>query len=124
VDYIGLVRSINSKSRYEAVSNAAEEMKVIAKRTETIIIMASQIGRPDKKSEGKPVGLHDARDSGALENSSGLVIACERPSRERLLLRVLKDTKGRNGDTIELDFNAAQMSITPRDPSRMVDDNY
>jgi len=114
VDYVGLVRSVNSKSRYDAVSNAAEEMKVIAKRTETIIIMASQIGRPDKKSDGKPIGLHDARDSGALENSSGLVIACERPSRERIVLRILKDTKGRSGDTIELDFNAAQMSITPK----------
>lgn len=111
VDYVGLLNSRGTRSRYEAISNSAEQMKVIAKRTNTIIIMASQIARPDKK-ETLEIGLHDGKDSGALENSAGVVIGAWRPERSRLMLKILKNTSGTSGATIEANFDGAKMRIT------------
>src|SRR5258706_3591656 len=48
VDYIQLVRGVGT-SRYDRVSDAVEELKVIAKNTGTVVIMASQ-GTRDKES--------------------------------------------------------------------------
>lgn len=109
VDYVGLMRSPGSRSRYEAVSDTAERMKVIAKRTNTIVVMAAQISRPQG---GIEVGLHDAKDSGSLENSAGLVLGAWRPEPGKIMLKVLKNTKGQSGDLIECDFDGAKMRIT------------
>jgi hypothetical protein len=116
VDYIGLVRD-PGRSRYEQVSAAAEQLKVIAKRTKTIIVMASQISRPPRREETKPLEVHlyDAKESGSLENSAGLVIGCWRPQKDRLVLKVLKNTKGMSGTVINASFNGALMRITEID---------
>lgn len=114
VDYIGLVSSTNARSRYEKVSDAAEQMKVMAKRTGTIVIMASQVGRPDKKKERTEIRLHDARDSGSIEASAQLAIGMWRTDDDTLVLRILKNTKGKTGMTIECNFDGARMKITER----------
>lgn len=46
--------------------------------------------------------LTDAKESGSIENSSGLVIGAWRDgdNSERLWLRIMKNTKGRAGRTI------------------------
>lgn len=73
IDYIQLIRGAG-KSRYENMSLVAEELKVIAKATNTILIICSQVARKD---EGE-IGLHDAKDSGSIENSCGLVLGAWR----------------------------------------------
>ena len=100
VDYIQLVQG-SGESRYERVSGVAEQLKVVAKETNTIIVMASQIGR-NATGESKEVSLTDAKESGSIENSSGLVLGAWRDGNdaERLWLRVLKNTKGKSGRTI------------------------
>ena len=110
VDYIGLLRPL-ARSRYEAVSYAAEQMKVIAKRTGTIIFMASQLSRPDKSDNSIEVKLHDGKDSGSLENSAGLVLGVWRPQPDTLMIRVLKNTKGVSGKIIECEYDGARMQI-------------
>ena len=110
VDYIGLVKSRASRGRYEGVSQAAEDLKVIAKRTETIIIVGTQVSR-NKNAETLEVGLYDAKDSGSIENSAGLVLGCWRPSPERINIKILKNTKGFSGDVIECIFDGAKMQI-------------
>jgi 5S rRNA maturation endonuclease (ribonuclease M5) len=110
VDYIGLVKS-PGRSRYEAVSYAAEQLKVIAKRTGTIVLMASQISRPDKSDTSIEVRLHDGKDSGALENSSGLVLGVWRPQPDTLTIKVLKNTKGASGKVVECHYDGAKMQM-------------
>ena len=66
VDYIGLVSSTGS--RYERTSTIAEELKRIAKTTNTVIVMASQISRGDE--DRSEIQLHDAKDSGCLSRES------------------------------------------------------
>ncbi len=117
VDYVGLIRADGSRSRYEAVSHAAEQLKVIAKRTQTIVIMASQIGRPDKERKSKAVRLNDGKDSGSLENSAGLVIGAWREDKGTLCLKILKNTKGIAGLQITCDFDGARMQIKERPPA-------
>ena len=120
VDYIGLLNTRNSKSRYERMSDAAEQMKIIAKRTGTIMVLSSQVARPDKSKESLEIGLHDGKDSGALENSAGVVIGCWRPERDKMMLKILKNTSGQSGAVIEAFVDGAKMQIKPT-RSRYVD---
>jgi 5S rRNA maturation endonuclease (ribonuclease M5) len=98
VDYVQLVQGIG-RSRYERVSDIAEQMKVVAKATGTVIMMASQVGRDKESPE---ITLHDAKDSGSIENSSGLIIGIWRDQNlaSTLNLRVLKNTKGTPSEVI------------------------
>lgn len=114
LDYIGLVQS-PGKSRYERLSTIAEQLKSIAKSTKTIIVIASQIHRkPDQDSP--EIFLHDAKDSGSIENSSGLVIGLWRSgdSGQILHLKILKNTKGRSGLTIPCNFHGQSLLINER----------
>lgn len=113
VDYLGLVRA-KGKSRYEVASDAAESLRIIAKRTNTIVFSTVQISRPDKKAENLEVGLYDAKDSGSIENSASLVLGAWRPDRDTLVLKVLKNTKGMTGRIVECNFDGAKMNITER----------
>lgn len=109
VDYVQLISG--EGGRYERTSDAAEELKAVAKKTNTIIITASQVGRKEKKKDGdeasREVRLNDGKDSGAIENSSGLVLGAWRDAKDedRMWIRVLKNTKGRPGKTIPCRIN-------------------
>lgn len=112
VDYIGLLAS-PGKSRYERVSEAAEQMKVLAKSTDTIFLVASQVARSaDDESE---VSLHDAKDSGSIENSAGLVLGAWRTDDgSTMKIKVLKNTKGRAGRVIDCNYDGEKMTITEK----------
>jgi hypothetical protein len=115
VDYAQLLLG-SGNSRYERASSVAEGIKVIAKATQTIIFVASQVDRASAK-EGD-IGLHSAKDSGSLENSAGIVIGAHRDADDPglLHLRVLKATKGGAGLTIRCNIDGAKSRITERSP--------
>lgn len=114
VDYIGLISDTNSRSRYEALSKTAEQMKVIAKRTRTIVVLGTQVARPEKHKDSLKPKLHDAKDSGSIENSSGLVLGAWRPDHSTMMINVLKNSKGKSGFEIECNFDGAKMQLTER----------
>jgi 5S rRNA maturation endonuclease (ribonuclease M5) len=118
IDYMGLVRKEHSRSRYEAMAYSAEQAKVIAKRTNTIVFIGSQVGRPEKAEDGarvarKNIGLHDAKGAGELENSSNLVLGLTRPGPDILVMKVLKNTRGPVGAELEFNFDGQCMQLTP-----------
>lgn len=122
IDYVQLMRG-KSTSRYERTSDIAEGLKMLAKSTRTIIVVASQVTRPknETRTDGKPaerITLHSAKDSGALENSAGVVIGAWRDNEDYTLLhlKVLKATKGGSGTEIQCNFDGARMIITERSP--------
>lgn len=118
IDYIGLMSSHGS-SRYERVSEIAESLKVIAKTTETIVIFASQIARKGKDNDQGEISLHEAKDSGSIENSSGLVIGAWREGEygERMILKILKNTKGlAGGKKVVCNFDGPTLRITEQSP--------
>lgn len=114
VDYIGLIDAPMSRSRYEALSKTAEQMKVIAKRTRTIVVLGTQVARPEKSKDSLKPKLHDAKDSGSIENSSGLVLGAWRPDRGTMMINVLKNSKGQSGFEIECNFDGRLMQISER----------
>lgn len=116
VDYIGLMKA-SGKSRYEKMSDTAEELKRIAKDTNTIMILACQVHRKEGESNTTEITLHDAKDSGSIENSSGVVIGAWRsPSdpEKTLIMRVLKATRSRKNFTVQCNFHGETMTITER----------
>ncbi len=128
IDYVQLLVGVGS-SRYERMSNIAEGLKVLAKKTRTIIICCSQISRPAKKQakvsddeETPEPSLHDAKDSGALENSCGLAIGAWRDLEDPAIMhmKVLKATKGGGGTRVKCNFRGDIMQIT--ELSRVSDD--
>lgn len=114
LDYLQLMGGKGS-SRYERMSTIAEEIKVIAKSTRTIIIAASQIHRK-QGTDGAEIFLHDAKDSGSIENSSSLVLGVWRDEDDASLikLKVLKNGKGRSGLVVDCNFDGETMRITER----------
>lgn len=116
-DYLQLMEG-EGRTRYERMSNLAEDLKRVAKSTRTIMFAASQIHRkPDDKPE---IFLHDAKDSGSIENSSGLMLGCWRED-GLLKIKILKNTKGRSGAIIDCRFNGASMRITQAPPIHQED---
>jgi hypothetical protein len=118
VDYIGLM-SASGKSRYERMSCAAEGLKRVAKDTNTIIFAASQRSRGEE--EESEVGLHDAKDSGSIENSCGMMIGMWKDEHDAstLWLRVNKNTKGGAGTLIKARFDGARMRIWEDEASEL-----
>jgi 5S rRNA maturation endonuclease (ribonuclease M5) len=114
LDYIQLIQG-DGGSRYERMSTIAEDLKVLAKQTNTVLVVASQVKRKGSES-GPEIFLHDAKDSGSIENSAGLVVGAWRDSDDKttLWLRILKNTKGAAGDQIECNFDGASMVITEK----------
>lgn len=96
IDYVGLIQAERARSRYERMSDVAESLKVMAKNTNTVVIAATQIHR---KGDDYPdtVSIHDAKDSGSIENSAGVLIGAWRKKEDpinTLCIKVIKNTKG------------------------------
>ena len=115
VDYIGLLNCPGS-SRYERMSFAAEQMKILAKSTNTVFIVATQIARKKQDDSEITVDLHDAKDSGSIENSAGLVLGAWRTGDkgDMMKVKVLKSTKGGGGRIVECNFTGDTLRITER----------
>lgn len=114
IDYVQLIQG--KGERYERLSDAAESLKTMAKQTQVVLVTASQIQRPAKDKTGKYspiVGLHSAKDTGAIENSSGLVIGAWRDVDDGSIinLKVLKNTKGAAGATCKCKLYGETMRI-------------
>lgn len=111
IDYAQLIEG-TGKTRYERMSNVAEDLKIMAKATKTIVIFGSQIAR--KSDDDLEIHLHEAKDSGAIENSSGLVLGAWRPAPDAINVKILKNTKGRAGDVIACTYEGSCLRITEK----------
>lgn len=115
VDYIGLVRGRNGASRYERISDAAQSLKMIAKQEKVVVIMNSQIRRKNEDESGE-IFLHDGKDSGAIEESSGMLWGVWRheDDKAKMYIKILKVTKGGGGLIVECTAEWRTMNIRER----------
>lgn len=115
VDYIGLMAA-GGRSRYERTSQAAEDLKVLAKQCNVVVIAATQVGRPEDKDIATDLTLHSAKDSGSIESSCGVLLGMWRDQDDAATcyIKVLKNTKGKSGGVITCNFDGARMRITER----------
>lgn len=101
LDYIQLMKG--EGTRYQRLSDVADGLKTLARITDTVIVVVSQVARPeDKKGDTTPPTLHSAKDSGNIENATGMLIALWRDSESdgKAYVKVLKCTKGISGRVI------------------------
>lgn len=127
VDYIQLVGGNGKNGRREKISDIAEDLKVMAKATRTIVIVTSQTARPEKKKNDEEYqpGLHSAKESGSIEASSGLLLGAWRDKDDGgiLNIKVLKSTKGGAGLQVACNFDGPRMKITERVTSKFSADD-
>lgn len=115
IDYLQIIKAEGKVTRYERFSNIAEDLKVMAKELNIIVLVASQVTR-DKDRKTNEVFLHDCKESGSIENSCGLLLGAwrDRSDTSLLTLKVLKNTKGLPGRKYECDFDGERKIITER----------
>lgn len=115
IDYVQLVGA-EGPNRREKISDIAEQLKIMAKATRTIVIVASQVSRPEKSDKKWRPTLHSAKESGSIESSSGLLIGVWKDGGEESLLhvQVLKSTNGGAGTYVACNFDGSRMIITER----------
>ena len=105
VDYLQLIKSLGP--RYERMSDISEDMRILAKELNTRIAFTSQKSRPPKNGkpqEDKQPTMHDAKDSGGIENSASLMIDVRsHPQHPDVKIgTVLKNTRGVAGFQFEM----------------------
>lgn len=123
IDYMGLVKGV-SFNRYEAMAAKAQQAKVLAKNTGTVVVMGSQVGRPQKDDKGnrgarKSLSLHDARGAGELEESANLILGITKDNADNpedadiVTVKTLKFTRGKVDTEVYFNFNGNTMQLTP-----------
>ena len=117
IDYAQLVRTPGNRSRYERMSDVCEEARILANRHHLVVILVSQIHRPrddnGRANATREVTLHDAKDSGSFENSCSLILGQWKTSKTTMRCRVLKDSRGVSGKTIDMEVRGGTYIIDP-----------
>lgn len=109
VDYIGLMAGLNPRdSRAYQIEEISRGLKALAKELDIVVMCLAQVNRGAMDRANSTPGLHDLRDSGAIEQDADVVAFIHRPivanpaAGERFanyaLVRVAKNRQGRTGD--------------------------
>jgi len=123
VDYIGLIKGHGAK-RYERVSAIAEDLKTMAVEEKVVLFCTSQVHR-NETDKPVPPELHSAKDSGSIESSSQLMLGAWRSETDDrdMFIKILKNTNGQSGVTINCVFNGKQGTITEKEFAHRKDFN-
>lgn len=119
VDYIGLVKPAESKSRQttreQEVAAVSRELKALALESQCAVLALAQVSRRAEQREEKRPVLSDLRESGSLEQDADMVLFIFRedyydPEKNPGVAEV-NVAKHRNGPigTVEVGFDAATM---------------
>jgi replicative DNA helicase len=114
IDYAQLVPGAGT--RYERVSDTCEAARRLAKQHHAVVILVSQVSRPEKSKNGgaaREVSLHDAKESGAFENSCSLVLGVRKTSQTEMSCRVLKNSRGLAGNIVAMRILGGSYRIVP-----------
>lgn len=78
-DYLQLIGGAKGKSRYETVTDSSRDQKITAAELNVPNVVMSQLNR-DSAREDRPPEMHDARESGQIEQDAEAIAALwERP---------------------------------------------
>lgn len=108
LDYIGLMAGVDQKqSRAYQIEDISKGLKTLAKELNIVVICLAQVNRAAAEGNECP-GLHNLRDSGAIEQDADIVVFIHRPImakpdlgdkwKDYALFRTAKNRQGRTGD--------------------------
>lgn len=118
VDYLQLLRAgVQKDNREQEIAWISMNLKALAKDLDIPILVASQLSRPMKGTEGKPPGLSDLRESGSIEQDANVVIFIHKwKTKEDGWKHQLMLSKNRSGQTDEeIPINFSAFSTTFHD---------
>lgn len=106
VDYIQLIRGRPGQQRIDKVSEAVQELVVLAEELDICVVAVSQVARPfGDRSKVKVPMIHDLKESGDIENASKVVLLVHRPYTYdktedpcAFRLNIAKASEGRTGE--------------------------
>lgn len=109
VDYIGLMSGLDAKQpRAYQIEEISRGLKTLAKELDIVVVCLAQVNRGAAERAGQVPGLHDLRDSGAIEQDADVVAFIHRPIAANpdlpaefnhyAQLRIAKNRQGRTGD--------------------------
>ncbi len=91
IDHLGLVGGDRGLSTYDRVSTQAREVKELAKRMESAVLLAIQVNREAGGDGSRELGLGSARDSGVVEEAMDYLIGIRRLDRSLTLSQYDRD---------------------------------
>ena len=102
VDYLQLVKSNKTSSRYEQITDISIRLKQIAKDYDIVVIALSQLSRDIEKRVDKDVYLADFRESGQIEQDASTILGLTtEPTtteyKELMKVQILKNRQGQLG---------------------------
>lgn len=110
IDYLGLMDG-QGKGEYEIVSNLARDLKNMAKLINLPVIAIAQTSRRAGVGETE-IMLDHARGSGAIEEAADFVLGTFK-HQDDLILKILKNRKGRTGHCFRLDLDPVTLRLGP-----------
>lgn len=136
IDYLGLLKNPNGRrsSRYEDVSDVAEDLKRLANDLRVPVLVLAQLSRDCAKRPGQIPKVSDLRDSGQVEASADTIflISCAdtwnpEAKRGEMLCQVGKQRSGPTGECV-LHFDKATGRIVdatdPNSPFGVSQDGF
>ena len=111
IDYIGLMSGTGSV--YERTSTNVEEFKAFLSETNRVGILTTQCSRSGDDGRYECPSLHDAKNSGSVENSGQLVLAfwLDNYDETKMFTRALKYSHGKR-ETFDIELKALDLRIT------------
>ena len=102
VDYLQLVKSSKTSSRYEHITDVSIRLKQIAKDYDIAVIALSQLSRDIEKRVDKDVYLADFRESGQIEQDASTILGLtteptDTEYKELMKVQILKNRQGQLG---------------------------
>lgn len=102
VDYLQLVKSNKTSSRYEHITDISIKLKQLAKDYDIAVIALSQLSRDIEKRVDKDVYLADFRESGQIEQDASTILGLtteptDTEYKELMKVQILKNRQGQLG---------------------------
>lgn len=124
IDYLGmLLMEGMGRSLYEQVSTCVRALKQFAKQANLSLLLLCQVSRQAGEDGSEPLTKSSARESGAVEESADFLLGLYRPYLNRvdsngndidtrIAVQILKNRKGREGETFDFHFDRRSLRIT------------
>lgn len=109
VDYLQLMAQPpgDKRPRHEFVADMSRQLKILAMEMQVPVIALSQLNRSSESRDDKRPGLHDLRESGAIEQDADVVILLHREimgdKTDEITFSIAKNRHGRTGP-VDLTF--------------------